>query len=131
MIGLELRQGEAGAVALVGSQRVLVGLACHFQSLAHGDAGDIGQLLGLWEHIRDGQVVVPILQADELHYFVQLAFLMLLGLGVHIRGAHSHQRSAAVADFLAVLVELLAQGLSQELDVPLGHGLEVVAIESP
>ena len=53
---------------------------------------------------------------------------MLLRLGMHVRGTNSNERRTAVANFLAVLVVLLAEGFSQQLDVPFGNGLHVIAI---
>ena len=53
---------------------------------------------------------------------------MLLRLGVHIRRADSDERRTAIADFLAFLVVLFAEGLSEQLDVPFRNGLEIVAI---
>ena len=128
VVSVELRQGEASVVALVGCQSVSVGLAGNFECLAHGYAGDVGQFLGFGEDIRDSEVIFPVSQTDELHDFVELAFLMLLRLGVHIRGADSNERRTAVAYFLAVLVVLLAEGFSEQLDVPFGNGLHVIAI---
>ena len=53
---------------------------------------------------------------------------MLLRLGVHVARADSDERRAAVADLFAFFVELLAERLREELDVPLGDGLHVVAV---
>ena len=53
---------------------------------------------------------------------------MLLRLRVHIRRADRNDRRTSVADFLALLVELLAERLGEQLNVPLGDGLQIVAI---
>ena len=53
---------------------------------------------------------------------------MLLRLCVHIGRADGNDRSAPVADLLALLVELLAERLGEQLDVPLGDGFQIVAV---
>lgn len=81
MVSIELRQREASVVALVRCERIGVRLAGDLEGLAHRDAGDVGQLLGLREDIRNLEVVCPVLDLDELYNLVELAFLMLLRLG--------------------------------------------------
>ena len=53
---------------------------------------------------------------------------MLLRLRVHIRRTDRNDGRTAVADLLALLVELLAERLGEQLNVPLGDGLQIVAI---
>ena len=53
---------------------------------------------------------------------------MLLGLGMHISRADCYKRRATFADFLAFLIELLAERLRQQLDIPFGQRLEVIAV---
>lgn len=109
MIGIELRQCEACIIAFVRSECIGIRLAGNLEGLAHRDAGDVSQLLGLREGVRDHEVIRPLLDLDKLNDLVELAFLMLLRLGVHVRRADSDERRAAVADFLALFVELLAE----------------------
>ena len=97
MIGIELRQCEACIIALVRSECIGIRLTGNLESLAHRDAGDVSQLLGLWEGVRDHEVIRPLLDLDKLNDLVELAFLMLLRLGVHVRRADSDERRAAVA----------------------------------
>ncbi len=53
---------------------------------------------------------------------------MLLRLGMHVRRTDSNERRTAIAYFLALFIVLLAEGLSQQLDVPLRNGFEVITI---
>ena len=53
---------------------------------------------------------------------------MLLRLSMHVRRADGDNGRPAVADFIALAIDLLAQRLRQELDVPLGNRLHVVAV---
>ena len=65
---------------------------------------------------------------NELDDFVLRAFLVFLGLGVHVRRADGDDRRAAVVDDVALFVQAFAQGFSQELDVPFGQGFQVIRI---
>ena len=47
---------------------------------------------------------------------------------MHIRRADGNDRRTPIADLSALLVELLAEGLSEELDIPLRDGLQIVAV---
>lgn len=70
----------------------------------------------------------PVFDGDELDDFVLRAFLVFLGLGVHVRRTDGNDRRAAVVDDVALFVQAFAQGFSQELDVPFGQGFRVVRI---
>ena len=74
------------------------------------------------------QIIVPFLDGQELDDLVQRPFLVFLRLGMHIRRAHRYDRRAAIVGHVALLVEMLAQRFSQELDVPFGQGFQAVAI---
>ena len=47
---------------------------------------------------------------------------------MHVRRANSDNGCPAIADFIALAIDFLAQGLRQELDVPLGDRLHIVAV---
>ena len=128
MIRCQLRKGEHGAVPLIRCECVRVRLTRDLKRCAHRDARDVCEFLNIGECVWDRDVVRPFVDADELHDLVQSALLMLLRLRVHIRRADGDDGRASVANFLSILVELLAEGFGEELDVPLGDGFQIVAV---
>ena len=128
MVGIELWQREACIEAVVALQCIRIGLACYLERLSHRNASHTGQTRYIREHIRNREIIFPLIDFHELHDLVELAFLVLLRLRMHIRRADSHARRTAIADLFAFLIELLAEGLCQELYIPLGDGFQVVSI---
>ena len=121
-------QDVVGAGTAVTGEGFGVGAAGRFQDLAQRQAAEGSEFRVFVIEMGDRDVVGPVFDGNELDDFVLRAFLMFLGLGVHVRRADGDDRRAAVVDDVALFVQAFAQGFSQELDVPFGQGFQVIRI---
>ena len=128
MIRCEGGQDVVGARTAVTGESFGVGATGGFQDLAQGQAAEGSEFRVFVIEMGDRDVVRPVFDGDELDDFVLRAFLVFLGLGVHVRRTDGDDRRAAVVDDVALFVQAFAQGFSQELDVPFGQGFQVVRI---
>ena len=128
MIRRQGRQDVVRAGAAVTGESFGVGAAGCFQDLAQGQAAEGSEFRVFVIEMGDRDVVRPVFDGDELDDFVLRAFLVFLGLGVHVRRTDGNDRRAAVVDDVALFVQAFAQGFSQKLDIPFGQGFQVVRI---
>ena len=122
MIRRQGRQDVVGAGTAVTGESFGVGAAGGFQDLAQGQAAEGSEFRVFVIEMGDRDVVRPVFDGDELDDFVLRAFLVFLGLGVHIRRTDGDNRRAAVIDDVPLFVQSFAQGFSQKLDIPFGQG---------
>ena len=122
MIRRQGRQDVVRAGAAVSGEGFGIGAAGCFQDLAQRQAAEGSEFRVFIIEMGNGDVVGPVFDGDELDDFVLRAFLVFLGLGVHIRRTDGDNRRAAVIDDVPLFVQSFAQGFSQKLDIPFGQG---------